>query len=102
MLCVPTLSAGTDPEGMISEARPSPASVAVPSAIVPSENVTVPVGLATPGAPVTKVLRVTTAPDAGAAGVAARKTPALHLPIVKDSEPVPAWLLASPEYRSEE
>src|ERR1039457_4939280 len=97
MLCVPTLSAGSDPEGMISEARPSAPRAAVPSAVVPSETGTVPVGLATPGAPVTKVLRVTTAPDAGAAGVAARKTPALHLPIVNGSEPVPAALLASPE-----
>src|ERR1017187_1681688 len=97
MLCVPMPSAGSDPEGTTSEARPSAPRAAVPSAVVPSENATVPLGLATPGAPVTKAVRVTTAPYDGAAGAAETAADEMLLPIVNCIEPLLAALLVSPE-----
>ena len=64
MLCVPTASAAitVDVEGTVSVATP-PLSVPVPRMVAASLNVTVPLGVPTPGLTTTVAVKVTAWPN---------------------------------------
>src|SRR5437764_13626819 len=96
-VCEPTLSGAIEPEGMVSDARPSEANTMLPRLADPSEKVTLPVGAGPPAVTVIDAVTVTGEPKTGDAGVTAVLTVAAAPLTVNCVVPLLAAVFASPE-----